>query len=246
MRRSPNDLTLYERHAQGWWQEPAHAAFRSLRQVKALRLEQLEREWGGRLAAARVVDLGCGGGLLALPLAERGARVVGVDLSEGSLRAARSEARRRGIAASFLRADLRRVPLRSGSADLVLLSDVLEHVTDPASAVSEAARLLRPGGGLFVNTFDRSRAAALWVVHVAEGLALVPKGTHDARMFVRPAELESYARAARLRPVRLQRESPALLRTLLSWTIHLRESRRGYAYTAFLEKEPLGTRGRAS
>lgn len=235
MTRPPNDLTLYDRHADRWWQ-PGHPAFRSLHRVKAFHLELLEREWDGRFAGARVVDLGCGGGLLALPLAERGARVVGVDLSAGSLAAARAEARRRGVSGAFVRADLRRVPLCSGSADLVLLSDVLEHVSEPATAVAEAARLLRVGGGLFVNTFDRTRAAALWVVRVAEGLGLVPRGTHDARLFVRPDELERYARAARLRPVRLLRESPALLRTLLTWTVHLRESRSGIGYSAFLEK----------
>jgi 2-polyprenyl-6-hydroxyphenyl methylase/3-demethylubiquinone-9 3-methyltransferase len=139
-----NDLGIYERQADEWW-DPSSRTFRSLHAVNAFRAEIL-REWlGERLAGARVVDLGCGGGLLADALARQGARVVGVDRSVGSLRAAVGHARH---GERFVAGDLRHPPLRDGCADLVLLADVLEHLDEPAAAVAAAARLLAPGGFL--------------------------------------------------------------------------------------------------
>lgn len=231
-----NDLDLYERHADGWW-DSDHPAFRSLRKVKDFHLELLDERWSHRMRGASVVDLGCGGGLLSLPLAERGARVVGIDLSRGSLRVATEEAARRGHDARFAQADLCRVPLTAGCADLVLLSDVLEHVEDPRSAVREAGRLLRAGGTLFVNTFDRRLAARLAAVTLAEGLGLVPRGTHDPRLFVRPSELESMCAEHSLRLDHFVWEAPALIRTAMTWTIHLKRRSSGFGYSAFFRKE---------
>jgi 2-polyprenyl-6-hydroxyphenyl methylase/3-demethylubiquinone-9 3-methyltransferase len=230
-----NDLTLYERHADQWWDSAAEF-FRSLRSVKRFHLELLLELCAEELPGATVVDLGCGGGLFALPVAERGARVVGLDLSARSLAAGRREAERRGARASFVRADLCRAPLAGSSAQLVLLSDVIEHVEDPAGALREAARLLVPGGGLFVNTFDEGWLAALCVVHAAEGLGLVPRGTHDPRLFVSPKRLDGLAKEQGLRLERLQREAPRLLKSLFSRTVHLRRSASGFGYTAFFRK----------
>jgi 2-polyprenyl-6-hydroxyphenyl methylase/3-demethylubiquinone-9 3-methyltransferase len=238
--RGRNDLDLYERNAAQWWDANAFA-FRSLHSVKRFHvalLDEILAEAGEttRLDGATVVDLGCGGGLFGLPVAARGARVFGVDISHRSLLAGRVEADRRAASARFVRGDMRRVPLRTGCADLVLLSDVLEHTHDPELAVSEAARLLRPGGALFVNTIDRGFLAALLVVHVAEGLGLVPRGTHDPALFLAPADVAAMAADAGLRLERLQHESAALLRTLRSRTVHLRKSRRGFGYTAWFRK----------
>ncbi|MCA8943844.1 MAG: methyltransferase domain-containing protein, partial [Planctomycetes bacterium] len=127
-----NDLTLYDRNGDGWW-DPKDRAFASLRHVNALRLEILDA-WmgsGNDLTDVFVVDLGCGGGLLSVPLAERGAGVVGIDRSEVSLATARDHA---PAEADFLHADLCAVPLADAAADVVLLADVLEHVDDPAAA----------------------------------------------------------------------------------------------------------------
>lgn len=232
-----NDPEPYERHAAEWW-DPEARFFRSLRSVKAFHLELLLELCGGELAGATVVDLGCGGGLLTLPLAERGARVVGVDLSPGSLAAGRDEARRRGARTAFVRGDLLRTPLAAGRAELALLSDVIEHVSDPGAALREAARLLAPGGALFVNTFDAGFFSALLVVHVAEGLGLVPQGTHDPRLFIAPARLTSLASGAGLRLERFQRETPDLWKSLATRTVHLRRSARGFGYAAFFRKLP--------
>jgi 2-polyprenyl-3-methyl-5-hydroxy-6-metoxy-1,4-benzoquinol methylase len=117
------------------------------------------------------------------------------------------------------------------------MTDVLEHVDSPGRAIAEASRLLRPGGRLFVNTFDRNWRSSLAVVHVAEGLGLIPRGTHDPELFVKPRELECHASESGLAIERLVRERPALIKTALSWTIHLREARTGIGYSAFLQKE---------
>lgn len=218
-----NDLELYERHADQWWSADSRA-FRSLRAVKEHQLARL-RSLLGEASLGLVVDLGCGGGLLGIPLAERAKLVVGVDRSAGSLRAASSEARRSARPCGFVQGDLLRAPLATGCADLVLLSDVIEHVEQPGAALAEAARLLRPGGFAFVNTINATRVARLLAVTVAEGLGLVPRGTHDARLFVSPARLTELASRAGLALRNLEGEAPRLWRTLARRAIHLRRSR---------------------
>ncbi|MBX3463459.1 MAG: bifunctional 2-polyprenyl-6-hydroxyphenol methylase/3-demethylubiquinol 3-O-methyltransferase UbiG [Planctomycetes bacterium] len=220
------DEPLFDRG--GWW-DPSCRAFASLRAVTAFRLELLRRWLPGDWSRRTVVDLGCGGGLLAVPLAAAGARVLGVDVARQALQAGQD----RG-AAGFLPlcADLARTPLATGTADVVLLADVLEHLAAPAPALGEAARLLRPGGRLFVNTIDRSPRARWLAVTLGEGLGLVPRGTHDWRLFVRPEELDAMATAAGLRRVARTGEAPRLWRTLRQRAISLRESPRitaGYA-----------------
>lgn len=212
----------------GWW-DPGCRAFASLRAVTTLRLELLRRWLPGPWSDRVVADLGCGGGLLAVPLAEAGARVVGVDTARRALRAAGGRGGERFLP---LAGDLLQSPVGSGAVDVVLLADVLEHVPQPAAAVHEAARLLRPGGHLFVNTIDRSRLARLLAITLAEGLGYVPRGTHDAKLFVRPQELDAMAGTAGLRLCTRRGEAPRLWRTLRSGALALRESARitaGYA-----------------
>lgn len=231
-----NDLAIYEEHAATWW-SPDSKAFRSLRAVCAHDLELIRTEWGARLPGARVADLGCGGGFLSLDLAELGADVTGVDLSGASLGAARERARMCRLRARFVRADIADCPLESGGFDFALLHDVLEHVENVPRVVAEAARLLRPGGGLYVSTIDRGFLSTLQVVWLGEGLGLIPRGTHDPRLFLRPAELEAHARAAGLRTTLLLRRRPNLLATLRDRVIRLRVARRGPTYAVFLQKE---------
>lgn len=231
MRR--NDLDLYERRAGDWWDERSHA-FRSLHGINRFRARLLDEWLGERLRGARVVDLGCGGGLLAQAMLERGASVIGVDLSHASLRAAREHLNGRS---AFVRGDAVRVPLRAECADVVLLADVLEHLSDPASALSEAGRLLRAGGLAYVNTINRGWRARLLAVSVAEGLGFVPRGTHDPALFLRPEEVERAATAAGLRMVRIQGEAPALLRTVRHWTVELKKcASMAVIYSALFEK----------
>jgi len=230
-----NDLDLYERHADDWWDDRSDA-FRSLHGVNRFRARLVVEWFGARLPGALVVDLGCGGGLLAAPMLAHGARLVGVDLSHASLRAARAHLDGHSL---FVQGDALRSPVSAASADIVLLADVLEHVEDPLAPLREAARLLRPGGLVYVNTINSGLRARLLAVTLAEGLGLVPRGTHDPALFIAPAALERMAARAGLRLVRLQGEAPALWRTIRHWTIELRRSASSaVTYSALLEKEP--------
>lgn len=213
-----NDLDIYERHARDWW-NPKAPAFRSLHAINGFRAE-LVREWlGAQLRGATVLDLGCGGGLLAEPLMRAGARVFGADIGLQSVRAAAAKLGKR-----FVQADLRHAPFASASADIVLLADVIEHVEGVERALLEAARVLRPSGWLYVNTLNRTRKASWLAVTIAEGLGLVPRGTHDPRMFITPDELTRYAANAGLHLERTQGESVRLLTTLTRWAVTLRPS----------------------
>jgi 2-polyprenyl-6-hydroxyphenyl methylase/3-demethylubiquinone-9 3-methyltransferase len=172
----PNDVALYDELADRW--DKPTGAFAVLRSIARARAELIPP---ATRPGAVLVDLGCGGGLLAEFVTGKGYRHVGVDLSaSGLVRAAR-----RGIA--VVRADAQRVPLAAGCADVVSAGEILEHVPDPAAAVAEACRLLRPGGLLVLDTLNRTWLARFVVVTLGEGLpGLAPKGLHDPDLFVPP------------------------------------------------------------
>lgn len=226
-----NDLAIYERHAADWWNESA-PAFRSLHRVNEFRVALLDEWIGQRLHGKRALDLGCGGGLLSAYLAQRGARWIGVDVSNASLRVGSER-----LGARFARADVLRLPVADETMDVVLAADVLEHVTSLDAALAEAARVLKPGGHLYVNTINRTLRARLLAVGVAEGLGLVPRGTHDARLFVRPDELRASASQHGLVIEALQGEAVDVLRTVSRWAIALRRSHDlSVGYSALLTK----------
>ena len=208
----------------GWWDERCRA-FASLRSVNETRLQILRRwmrDWFPREAPRTAVDFGCGGGFMSVPLAVHGTRVIGLDLARTALLDARSHS---SASACFVCADMSQPAVADGAFDLALLCDVLEHVEDPAAVVGAAARSLRPGGALFVNTINRTAIASVLAVSVAEGIGLVPRGTHDARMFVRPSELESAAREHGLVATHRCGERPRLIASLLQRRVRLVESR---------------------
>lgn len=219
----------------GGWSDPASAEFRSLRRTTGFRLELLQRwlpgEWRGRV----VLDLGCGGGLMAAPLAAAGARVLGIDIALAALRD--------GIASGgghrAVLADLAELPIADGTADVVLLADVLEHVAAPAAVIAAAARALRPGGHLFVNTIHRTLRSRLLAITLAEGLGYVPRGTHRWSQFVTPRELDAMAAANRLFRVQRTGEVPRLVPTLRERAIVLKESASlAVAYAALYRRRP--------
>lgn len=209
---------LFDRR--GWW-DPQVRAFASLRAVSAFRLALLDEWLGGDLRGRAIVDLGCGGGLLAAPLVDRGAAVVGVDVAGTALREARTAAPQ-GFQPVV--GDLVAPPVAPACADFVLLADVLEHVEDPVAVVAAAARLLRPGGRLFVNTIARTQRARWLAITLAEGLGYVPKGTHRHDLFVQPAELAAMAASAGLREIARCGEAPRLWATVRSGAVQLRKS----------------------
>lgn len=209
----------------GWWDANCRT-YASLRSVTVFRLQVLRSWLGATLSGVQVVDLGCGGGLLAIPLAESGARVLGIDQSRSALEQALAEAARRSLpACRFQQGDMTATGLADGCADVVLLADVLEHLPQPELAVGEAGRLLRRGGHLFINTVNRTWRSRLLAITVGEGCGFIPKGTHDWRWFVRPDEVDAMAEVARLRRVERCGERPAIVATLQARAVVLRPTR---------------------
>ena len=216
-----------------WWDEGSRE-FASLRSVTKFRLELLQQWLPNGFAGRTVVDLGCGGGLLAVPLARAGARVLGIDLATRALCAATAQ-QCSGLQA--LQGDLGAVPIADRCADLVLLADVIEHVDDPARVMAEAARILRPGGALFVNTIHRTLRSRLFAITLGEGLGFIPRGTHQWHKFVRPDELDRMAAMAGCARVRRSGEAPRLWATLRQRAVVLRPSRSlAVGYAALYQK----------
>jgi 2-polyprenyl-6-hydroxyphenyl methylase / 3-demethylubiquinone-9 3-methyltransferase len=149
------------------------------------------RSVSGPLRGRRVLDLCCGGGLLAEPVAREGARVMGIDISENALRVARRHADAGGLKIGYVRSPAELLPFADGSFDLVLAFDALEHVDDLPATIRQVSRVLRPGGRLIYDTMNRTlfcRVAAIWI---GENLwpGGPPKGTHDWRKLIKPREL---------------------------------------------------------
>lgn len=209
-----NDLSIYDTQASGWW-DPSSLAFRSLQSITVFRLEQLF-SWVGDVQGKVVVDIGCGGGLMSVPLAQRGARVTGFDLSEPSL----AEARRHAPdGALFVEADARSVPFPKSAADIVILADILDHIADYDTVLAEVARILRPGGYLYVNTINRTWQSWLLAYQLGEMLRLIPPGTHDFSLFIKPAELKKAAENNHFTTCSWQGEAPDILQTAMKWAI---------------------------
>jgi len=236
-----NDLSLYDRHAGDWWDTESHA-FRSLHSVQQFRVERLLGALGRRgvaVSGARVLDLGCGGGIVAARFGAAGAEVVGLDRSRQSLLAAAAGARPRPRL--LVQGDAARAPFFPRTFDLVLLADLLEHVPDPAAVMRCAAELVRKDGYIYTSTLNRTLRGRVLAVHVAEGLGLVPRGTHDPRMFVRPRELEVAGREAGLELVEHTGEGVALLATVRRWRVVPKPSRSlAVAYQSLFKKREVG------
>lgn len=176
--RARNDPRRYDDLVGEWWRPGgAFAALHWLAAARAAVIPPADRP------GALLVDIGCGGGLLAPGLAGRGYRHVGLDLMVSAAQVAAAH----GVAA--LVADATAVALRNGSADVVVAGEILEHVTNPEAVVAEAARLLRPGGLFVCDTLAATRTCRVLAVSVAERLPGVPRDLHDPALFVAPRRL---------------------------------------------------------
>lgn len=218
------EIDRFNRLAEVWW-NPA-GPMRPLHVVNALRLAYLEALIEARFLSAgrapadlRVLDIGCGAGLLAEPLARRGAQVTGVDAAAKNIAAARSHAKDAGLRVDY-RVGEPATALRSDERfDLVLLLEVVEHVDDVPAIVQQAAARVAPGGVLVASTIDRTvRSFLLAIVGAEYVFRVLPRGTHQWRHFVRPAELDAAAARAGMVPFdrRGMRYLPVLHRA--SWT----------------------------
>jgi 2-polyprenyl-6-hydroxyphenyl methylase/3-demethylubiquinone-9 3-methyltransferase len=193
----PAEIAKFEALAARWW-DP-NSEFRPLHQINPLRADWIDGLCGG-LSGKTVLDVGCGGGILAEAMATRGAQVTGIDLAEKALRVAELHGLESGAPVRYLQvaaeAFARREP---ESFDVVTCMEMLEHVPDPGAVIQACAQLVRPGGWLFFSTLNRNPKSFLFAIIGAEYvLRLLPKGTHEYRKFIRPSELAHWARSAGL------------------------------------------------
>ncbi|MFN7224750.1 MAG: bifunctional 2-polyprenyl-6-hydroxyphenol methylase/3-demethylubiquinol 3-O-methyltransferase UbiG [Paracoccaceae bacterium] len=193
-----NDLTIYDKVADRWWSDDIRWV-RTLKNLVPGRLAWFDRhmDWQDR----DVLDLGCAGGFMAEALAQRGARVTGIDPAAEAIDAARAHARQQGLRIGYDVGVGEALPYDDASFDAVVCVDVLEHVADLNRVLAEVARTLRPGGMFLFDTINRNPIAQLATITVAEDiLRLLPRGTHDPAMFIKPAELRAAMQGAGLVP----------------------------------------------
>lgn len=190
------EIAKFEQLASRWW-DPA-SEFKSLHDINPLRLEYVDER--ARLAGKRVLDVGCGGGILAESMAARGATVVGIDMGAAPLAIARLHLLESGLEVDYRQTTVEELAATEpASFDIVTCMEMLEHVPDPASVVAACARLVRADGYVFFSTLNRTAKAYLFAVLGAEYLLqLLPRGTHDYRRFIRPSELATWTEAAGL------------------------------------------------
>ena len=200
----PAELAKFSELAHRWWDPDSE--FAPLHQINPLRLNWIDGLAGG-LAGKRIVDIGCGGGILADSMARKGANVLGIDLAGKALRVAQLHALEAGtpnvdyreISAEALAAE------QPASFDVVTCMEMLEHVPRPESVVQACATLVKPGGWVFFSTINRNAKAFLFAIVGAEYvLNLLPKGTHEYLKFIKPSELAGWCRGARLDLVQTQ------------------------------------------
>jgi len=193
----PAELAKFGELAHRWWDPQSE--FRPLHEINPLRLEWIAQL--APLAGRDVLDVGCGGGILAEAMARHGAIVTGIDLGGKALKVAQLHLLESRLPVRYELASAEDYAARhAGAFDVVTCMELLEHVPDPASTVAACARLLKPGGRAFFSTINRNPKSYLFAVIGAEYiLGLLPRGTHDYARFVRPSELAQWCRAAGLR-----------------------------------------------
>jgi 2-polyprenyl-6-hydroxyphenyl methylase/3-demethylubiquinone-9 3-methyltransferase len=193
-----NDLTIYDKVADRWWSDDIRLV-RTLKNLVPGRLNWFDRQIDWQDKA--VLDLGCAGGFMAEALAARGADVTGINPAADAINAARTHARATGLRIGYDVGVGEALPYDDSSFDDVVCVDVLEHVADLNKVLSEVARTLRPGGLFLFDTINRNPLARLATITIAEDiLRLLPRGTHDPAMFIKPRELRAAMQGTGLVP----------------------------------------------
>jgi 2-polyprenyl-6-hydroxyphenyl methylase/3-demethylubiquinone-9 3-methyltransferase len=189
-----SEIAKFEALAARWWDK--NSEFKPLHEINPLRMSYIDSKLN--LAGKQVLDVGCGGGILAEAMAHRGAQVCGIDMGEAPLAVAKLHLLESGLDIDYQHASAEQFAEQHAARfDVVTCLEMLEHVPDPASVLQACHRLLKPGGQLFVSTINRNPKSYLFAIIGAEYvLRLLPRGTHDYQKFIRPSELARYARAA--------------------------------------------------
>ncbi|MDO9635619.1 MAG: bifunctional 2-polyprenyl-6-hydroxyphenol methylase/3-demethylubiquinol 3-O-methyltransferase UbiG, partial [Thiobacillus sp.] len=190
------EIAKFSELAHRWW-DP-NSEFKPLHEINPLRLKWIDQQ--ASLAGKKVLDVGCGGGILAEAMAGAGAQVSGIDLSEKALKVARLHLYESGHSVDYQLVSAEDyADQHAGEFDVVTCMEMLEHVPDPASVVAACSRLVKPGGWVFFSTLNRNAKSYLFAIVGAEYiLKLLPRGTHDYRQFIRPSELAAWLRSAGL------------------------------------------------
>ena len=197
----PNELDKFSQLAHRWWDPESE--FKPLHQINPLRLEWIDSH--ASIAGKRVLDIGCGGGILSESMALKGAEVTGIDLSSKALAVARLHLMESGNSVEYLEVSAEQLATQSPeSFDVVSCMEMLEHVPNPASTIAACAALVKPGGHVFFSTINRNLKAYLLAVIGAEYvLKMLPKGTHDYAKFIKPSELTRWSKSVGLEPSEL-------------------------------------------
>ena len=192
----PVELQKFSELAHRWWDPQSE--FKPLHDINPLRLDYIDQMAG--LKGKRVLDVGCGGGILSEAMAAAGATVTGIDLGDKPLKVAQLHLLESGLTVEYRNITVEALAdEQPGQYDVVTCMEMLEHVPDPASVVNACARLVKPGGKCFFSTINRNPKSYLFAILGAEYvLNLLPRGTHDYARFITPAELARYCRRAEL------------------------------------------------
>lgn len=197
------EIEKFSALASRWW-DP-NSEFKPLHAINPLRLEWIKQLTGG-LAGKNVIDIGCGGGILAESVAVAGATVTGIDLAEKSLKVARLHGLESGVPVTYRNVSAEDMAAEHPSQfDIVTCMEMLEHVPDPGSIIRACSTLVKPGGWVFFSTINRNPKSFLFAIVGAEYvLRLLPRGTHSWKSFIRPSELATSARTAGLEPLEMR------------------------------------------
>lgn len=192
----PEELAKFAALASRWWD--TNSEFKPLHDINPLRINYIDSR--APVAGKRVLDIGCGGGILAEGLAHRGAEVTAIDMAEESLNVARLHLLESGLDIDYQECTAEQfAEQQPQSFDIVSCLEMLEHVPDPASVIRACAQLVKPGGQLFFSTINRNLKSYVFAVLGAEYiLQLLPKGTHHYAKFIKPSELAGWLRSANL------------------------------------------------
>ncbi len=193
-----NEVDKFAQLASRWWDKDSE--FKPLHDINPLRLNYIKEQVSEPLKDKKILDVGCGGGILSEAMALEGANVTGIDMAEAGLEVAKLH-----LLESELNIDYHKIPVEEfaeqhpGSFDLVTCLEMLEHVPDPSSIIKACAKLVKPGGQVFFSTINRNTKSYLFAIIGAEYiLKLLPQGTHDFDKFIQPAEIDEWARESSL------------------------------------------------